>query len=1417
MCLRLVNDPAPEVREEASRGLTPAAHKMQQEKEHVKFTANVSEESEGAKVAQGPAYPSFPSFMTFIADQLEKHAHFNAERDIPLSSPTHPMVMQKLLPFMQEAFIHTAKSKDLEESDYVQLLISSEDVDEKECVAHYQKLIENAFELKVGELQSCASQALLHLVKCRPEYFAPDYTVRLDWLKGYLLNGQPMTRETVARLLAVLSGDLKASVICSLSQEMLTILKAPLGLTETAEVAHGACLGLGVLVAECVQRNDRTDEADGDDLPGESFRTDATQTIVGKIQLAAATAHPVLAAAACISIGRIGQCGVLPLPLEDSASCAEEVVTDSSKPPSDSVSKRQEEEEKERARKKQRQTDAASASHDQAVTTYTRLEVIAALLNLTKGTSRKGGRVAEQAIAALGKMTVGDRTEAVVQKVLHGLFSLAKTNHEEVHFAVGQSLAAVSTGRSLLEAWSETNVGSSAATPAAHSKTEADTTEEVAELTNLSASSSEPAAQILHKIIEEHLPHGSKVQRAAACTWLLCMCKYAGDNRVVRANFSRIQGAFSLALTDSNQFTQECASKGMALVYEHGNSDMQEHLIKSLLQTFSVGKRAVRQDTEVVIDNQSGEYSTYKELCQVANEIGQPDLIYKFLDLASHHSIWNSKMGAAFSLGSIVSANRQLAPHLHTLIPKLYRYQYDPNPKIKETMKTMWQTLVTDTRDTLDSQFKPIMIDLIKCMTGRQWRERHSANLATCDLIAMRRFDQVGEFLEQLWLTNFRTLDDVNESVRKTAQELAKSLTKISVRMSDFKYSKGSHVQPCLEIVLPVLLNKGIIAHAQEVRSVALEALLQITKVAGTFLRPHLAGLLSALLEGMSTLESAGMSYLQFHAQSMNMSEEQFESIRLSMSKTTPLADAIDACLQLVDEDSIVSVLNSLCDILRAGVGLPTLTAAAKMVGTLANTPALAPHMAPKIKPVMLTLYNGLLDKSPSVRKSYATALGYCCKIAPHNVVAKSIRRSLELYTKAEAADVQHDTSRIVSGISMREIARYAGDRAREFSVDIVPVAFVAMHDANEEVSTPWKEIWSEIVYGDETGAVLYCKEIVSIIIRLFGVNSWTLKKTAILCLAKLSELAKKSLNQYLPKLMEMIIESLGGRTWEGKEVLFSTASTIAKHTSSHFTKEQVRALLESVMRECAKKHDQGYREAAITGLGKLCEIFPEVLVFEQGKEVLSDLLVKPEDLHVTKVAGADTKKSAKDEMEETRAQDKKDNIVRAAAYRCLGYLWPHRLEKDKDAGGSQKEWWTIQKDNSQWLLDALVAGLKAGLPWNVRSAILESIQQYGKNMCTSSDNVEGYVPLLDGENVKNLIEVLLLCTGDNKFATVRQEAVKALTCLLEQPELFSLVEENSISKTKAVISELEKDKDSGVLRLLAPLTKLVFSFKVSK
>jgi hypothetical protein len=132
-----------------------------------------------------------------------------------------------------------------------------------------------------------------------------------------------------------------------------------------------------------------------------------------------------------------------------------------------------------------------------------------------------------------------------------------------------------------------------------------------------------------------------------------------------------------------------------------------------------------------------------------------------------------------------------------------------------------------------------------------------------------------------------------------------------------------------------------------------------------------------------------------------------------------------------------------------------------------------------------------MLDRSPTLRKSCSEALGYCCKIAPNNTISKAIARVLAFYTEAEA---DSDTGRIIAGSAMCDIIRHAGERARGFAIDVVPVAFVAMHDEQAAVSTPWTEVWQELARGNESGATLYCAEIVKYILRLFSLNNWHLK-----------------------------------------------------------------------------------------------------------------------------------------------------------------------------------------------------------------------------------------------------------------------------------------------------------------------------------
>ena len=59
--------------------------------------------------------------------------------------------------------------------------------------------------------------------------------------------------------------------------------------------------------------------------------------------------------------------------------------------------------------------------------------------------------------------------------------------------------------------------------------------------------------------------------------------------------------------------------------------------------------------------NESGGMSTYKELCDIATDLNQPDLIYKFMHLANHNATWNArKVCITFMFNHFQAKIRQL-------------------------------------------------------------------------------------------------------------------------------------------------------------------------------------------------------------------------------------------------------------------------------------------------------------------------------------------------------------------------------------------------------------------------------------------------------------------------------------------------------------------------------------------------------------------------------------------------------------------------------------------------------------------------------------------------------------------------------------------------------------------------------------
>jgi proteasome component ECM29 len=177
------------------------------------------------------------------------------------------------------------------------------------------------------------------------------------------------------------------------------------------------------------------------------------------------------------------------------------------------------------------------------------------------------------------------------------------------------------------------------------------------------------SAQFLNRLFEGMSLQRPPVERKSCCIWLLCLVKFCGDSMAVRDRLTTIHSAFSSMLNDRDEFAQETASMGIGLVYALGGEDLRQQMVRSLLsgltenpadQTVAQRLQNVTGETQLFEPGTIGtapdgsQLSTYKELCSLASEMNQPDLVYRFMHLASHNQLWRSRVGSAFGVAQIM-------------------------------------------------------------------------------------------------------------------------------------------------------------------------------------------------------------------------------------------------------------------------------------------------------------------------------------------------------------------------------------------------------------------------------------------------------------------------------------------------------------------------------------------------------------------------------------------------------------------------------------------------------------------------------------------------------------------------------------------------------------------------------------------
>ncbi|KAK3715259.1 proteasome component M29 [Vermiconidia calcicola] len=815
----------------------------------------------------------------------------------------------------------------------------------------------------------------------------------------------------------------------------------------------------------------------------------------------------------------------------------------------------------------------------------------------------------ETAILCMGHVSmilpeVPDNDDSDLRYIKERLHKLHEIRQAEVHFSVGEALSYLASG------WSSGALA-----------------------TKLDIDKPKPEgpqrSTTLKKLLDSILRDCTNTKPAlkkAAVMWLLCLVQFCGQQPEIQERLSSCQAAFKRCLSDRDELVQETASRGLGLVYEKGDRSLKDDLVRDLVSSFSSDRQSqlagtVSADTQLFEPGQlptgDGSVSTYKDIMSLASEVGDSSLVYRFMSMASSNAIWSSRAAfGRFGLSNVLSdssVDGYLADN-PKLYPKLFRYRFDPNGGVQRSMNDIWNALVKDSSATVDKYFDAIMEDLLTSILGKEWRVRQASCAAIADLVSGRSLDKYEQYLERIWTQCFKVLDDIKESVRAAASSLARTLTGVLTRALEADHSSTKNASAMLKHVLPFLLSpSGMESSAQEVQAFAVQTLLAIIKKAnGSTLRPFIPELVERLIGLLSSLEPEAVNYVHLNASKYNLTEQKIDDMRLSSVRSSPLMDAIERCLDLLDDETMRALQPRLEAAMKGAVGLPSKVGSSRVLVSLATR-----RMAvfrPFADDFLKLIERLVVDRNETVASSYAAAAGYVSRSASDKSILRMTAFAKRLYFESEGdREAVVPRRSISSGEIMYALSKHAADRFNSLASSALPFVFVAKHDTNEQVREQFQNTWNESV-GGSRAVMLYLGEILDLCMAHLDSPQWSHKHTSARTVAD-TVTAISSLETAMPEkvgeqLWPAIEKALSGKTWEGKDVVLSAFVKFVETGQSFYAdREDVKSAITKIGIREAKRQNASYRQYSVKALGQIALARADLDMSKSVWEVVHPLL----------------------------------------------------------------------------------------------------------------------------------------------------------------------------------------------------------------
>lgn len=826
----------------------------------------------------------------------------------------------------------------------------------------------------------------------------------------------------------------------------------------------------------------------------------------------------------------------------------------------------------------------------------------------------------EKAITALGHLALqcreGLEDDALLCYIIEQLYDLHNVRQPEVQFAVGAALCCAAIGwqsKSLLSALDIQG-------PVPVSPARTSTSSSVLDNVLSKCKTSKPAL------------------RQASVIWLLCLVQYCGHMQEIQGRLRECQVAFKGFLADRDSLNQESASRGLALVYDKGNKSLKDDLIRDLVSSFTgntglAGRGNVSEDTELfdpgALPTGEGSVTTYKDIMSLAAEVQDPSLVYRFMSLAANNAIWSERAAfGKFGLSNILSdaSTDGYLTQNPKIYPALFRYRFDPNPNVRNSMNDIWAAIVKEPAKTIDLHFDGIMNDLFKNILGKEWRVRQASCAAIADLVQGRPLEKYEKYLTKIWELAFKVCDDIKESVRDAAMSLARVLTGVLTRGLEAGESSAS-AEKMLKQVLPFLLSpSGLESGAPEVQDFARKTLLKIVKSSnGQTLRPFVPDLVGRLLALLSSIEPEMINYVHLNAEQYGLTAQELDDARLKNIRGSSMLEAIERCLDFLDGSSMPELQPSLENAIKTVVGLPSKVGCSRVLVTLSTRQNFI--FKPYADHFLSLALKQVFDRNDTISSSYAAACGYLARLCSNEAILNLVQSGRKLYFGSD-----DDRHRVIAGDIIYALSKHATDRFNSLAGDILPFVFVAKHDTSDRAKTLFEDTWSENV-GGSRAVLLYLKEIVELASQHLDSARWSIKHTSAFAIADVVTSSGTAISDANARIVWPALEkALSGKTWEGKEVIVKALIHLAKNSTFWSTDQKVGEQIEKIVVRESKRNNPVFRQHALECLGDFVELRETVDMFPQvlgvTTPIIEEMLGDSDEMDVDSKSGGPSSKT---------------------------------------------------------------------------------------------------------------------------------------------------------------------------------------------